>query len=90
MSRKPSQLTIRLDPALDREIRARARADGVSLNQAAIALLRRATGLATEGPSPRAIGDALDHLAGTWTRADERAFERATAVLEQIDEDLWK
>ena len=93
MSRNAShrgQLTIRFDAELDRELRARARADGVSLNQAAIALLRRATGLTVETHNPRAIGDALDHLAGTWTASEAKAFERATRALEQLDDELWR
>jgi len=36
------------------------------------------------------VGDALDHLAGTWTEADEREFADAIAPLERVDSDLWK
>ena len=32
----------------------------------------------------------LDHLAGTWSQQDAKAFEQATAVFESVDERLWK
>ena len=37
----------------------------------------------------RVIGDALDHLAGTWSEADLREFEEAVRVTERIDDALW-
>ena len=32
----------------------------------------------------------LDHLAGSWTSAEEETFEESTQYFEQIDEDLWQ
>jgi hypothetical protein len=37
--------------------------------------------------SPGANG--LEKLAGTWNQEELNRFERATAVFEHIDEDLW-
>lgn len=34
--------------------------------------------------------DDLDHLAGTWTEADENSFREATEPFGQIDEGMWK
>lgn len=32
----------------------------------------------------------LDHLAGTWSVAEEKTFKESTQSFEQIDEELWK
>ena len=88
---RPRQLTIRgFDPTVEARIESLARREGLSLNQAVMKLLRRATGLDEAPASDRSVGVALDHLAGTWTAADERAFARATGALEAIDHDLWR
>jgi hypothetical protein len=29
-------------------------------------------------------------LAGTWSKTDVAEFERATAVFEKVDEEMWK
>jgi hypothetical protein len=84
------QLTLRgFDADLERALRLEARNSGVSLNQAALALLRRGAGLAG-GASPTAIGTALDAFIGTWSDADERALLDATAAFERLDEEFWK
>jgi len=36
------------------------------------------------------VYDNLDHLAGTWSEQDAAEFNSATAVLEKVDENLWK
>lgn len=85
-----SQLTIRgFDEDVAARVRELARRERLSLNQAVMTLLRRATGL-DEAARARGVGDALDHLAGTWTEADEREFTAALAPLERVDPDLWK
>lgn len=84
------QLTLRgFDAALERALRKEGRASGLSLNQAAVKLLRRGAGLTPDTPSS-AVGDALDHLIGTWT--DDAEAERvvaATRVFDRVDEDFW-
>lgn len=93
MSRKGDsslrQLTVRgFGDDVERRLRALARAEGVSLNEAVLRLLRRGAGLHT----PRAedvIGDALDHLAGTWSEADLREFGEAIRVTEEVDAGFW-
>ncbi len=84
------QLTLRgFDADLERALVKEARAHGLSLNQAAVKLLRRGAGLAS-GPAPNAVGHALDHLIGTWTTDDATRVTTATAVFARVDEDLWK
>jgi hypothetical protein len=78
-------LTIRNVPAdvasaLDREKRRR----GKSLNQTVIDLLSQGLGVG------RSRSNGLARLAGRWDEDEFREFERATAVFEGIDEDLWR
>ena len=84
------QLTLRgFDAELDRALRKEARATGLSLNQAAVKLLRRGAGLGPDTPAS-VVGDALDDLIGTWTDEEAERMAAATAVFERVDEDLWK
>jgi hypothetical protein len=32
----------------------------------------------------------LDFLAGTWSEADAAEFDKATASLRKVDEELWR
>jgi len=84
------QLTLRgFDPELERLLRLEARHAGLSLNQAALRLLRRGAGLGEAAPS-NAVGASLDHLIGTWSEADEKQFLEATALFERVDEEFWQ
>ena len=84
------QLTLRgLDPELERRLRLEARNGGISLNQAALRLLRRGAGLAGDRSAPNEVGPALDHLIGTWSEADARSVQQATQVFERVDEEYW-
>lgn len=38
----------------------------------------------------KTIHHDLDHLAGSWSSADAKIFEKNTKYFEQIDEELWK
>lgn len=85
------QLTVRTDDrVLVSAIREIARRDGVSLNQAVLRLLRKAANV--EGPRHRAdvVGDQLDRYAGTWSKEEARQVERALAIFEGIDEEIWR
>ena len=88
-----NQLTIRgFDDALATRIQKLAREEGISLNKAALRLLRRGAGLgARGGDAPGTVGASLDHLVGSWT--DEEADEVVASVDEvfgTIDEELWR
>ena len=81
------QLTVRgFDDDLSDRLRQLAHREGISLNQAALRLMRRGAGL----PDGRPIGNSLDHLAGSWTKAEAEAFNKELEVFETIDEELWK
>jgi len=85
------QLTLRgFDSELERRLRLEARTGGMSLNQAALRLLRRGAGLGRERAAANEVGPALDHLIGTWSEADARCLQQATAVFERVDEEFWK
>jgi len=92
MSRKTSQLTIRgFEPLLEERVRLLAKTQQISLNKAALILLRRGAGL-DESPSrgrSSQVGDSLDSFVGVWSEADEREFLDALSVLEQVDPGLW-
>ena len=79
------QYTIRGIPvAVDSALRARARADGKSLNEAAVAALAEGAGVVGAPHKRRDLGD----IAGTW-KAD-KAVEAALAAQDRVDEGLWR
>ena len=85
-----TQLTVRgFDKDLARRLRETARQQGVSLNRAALLLLRRGAGL--EAPAARAnvVGEALDHLAGGWSETEAQEFQDSVGVFEKVDPELW-
>ncbi len=85
------QLTVRgLDKDLERRLREVAKARGVSLNRAALILLKEGAGLDTAGRGARVVGDSLDHLIGSWSKDEERDFLKAINVLEEIETALWR
>lgn len=84
------QLTVRgFDRELERRLREEARRGDLSLNRAALRLLRRGAGLEAPTTASR-VGTALDHLMGTWSEDDARAMAAATRAFERVDEELWK
>ena len=84
-----TQLTVRgFDLELAAAIRRLADSEGISLNRAALRLMRRGAGLGREGRAADRIGDRLDHLFETWSEAEEREFLEAIEDCSRIDEDL--
>ena len=68
------QLTIRgLDERLERRLRELAAEQRISLNRAALALMRRGAGLSNRRGSTDAVGSALDKFIGVWSDEDENA-----------------
>lgn len=84
------QLTIRgFGKDLEKAVRRLAREEGVSLNQAALKIMRRGAGV--EGESRRdVVGDSLDWFIGKWNDREAKAFLKSIEWLEGIDEELWK
>jgi hypothetical protein len=85
-----NQLTIRYEDELARAIDDLARRESISLNQAALRLLRKGAGLDRPERSPDVVGDSLDWFIGSWTADQAAALERAVADFESVDEELWK
>ncbi len=84
------QLTIRgFDKEVEREIRELAAREGISLNRAAIRLLRRGAGLGETDSGHNLIGSSLDHLAGTWSEAEALLIAGVEEDFERIDLELW-
>jgi hypothetical protein len=84
------QLTIRgFDERLERRLRELAKEQQISLNRAALSLMRRGAGLADRRESTDTVGSTLDKFIGVWSDEDEGEFLRALEPLEQIDPELW-
>jgi len=77
--------TIRKIPgALDAALRRRAREQSKSLNEVAIEALARGAGISGDRAPQRDLRD----VAGTWR--NDRAFDRAVAAQDAVDEELWR
>ena len=85
-----NQLSIRgFDKELARRLREVAKERDISLNKAAILLLRKGAGLDTTNRCTNAVGDSLDELIGCWTAEDEKDFLKSIEAFERVDEVLW-
>ena len=86
-----NQLTVRgFDDDLSACLRRLAKREGISLNQAALRLLRKGAGLTDGQERPNTVGSSLDHLIGKWTETEALQFDSALQVFESIDEELWR
>lgn len=59
----------------------------ISVNVLILKLIENGLGFSYERKKP--IYHDLDHLAGSWSSAEEKTFEENTKYFEQIDEALW-
>ena len=85
-----NQLTIRgFDERLEKCLRELAAKRQISLNRAALALMRRGAGLTEHRDSPDRVGSGLDTFIGVWSDEDESELRRALEPFEQIDPGLW-
>lgn len=78
-----------LDEKTARILKDRARRSGKSVNLQVVELIRKGLGLAPPG-APGGAHTDLDHLAGTWSAEEAKAFARRAAAFETVDEELWK
>lgn len=84
-------LTIRVsDSKLNSCIRRLASQEGISLNSAALKLLRRGATLAEIEGKKDTVGNSLDHFIGTWTKEEADELAAALGEFETIDESMWK
>ena len=85
-----NQLTVRgFDDALSDSMRRLAKREGISLNQAALNLMRKGAGLVEGSGKRNTVGASLDHLIGTWTKAEADELDEALREFEIIDESDW-
>lgn len=85
-----ASLSIRgLDDETARRLKEAAEKAGSSVNAQVLEFLRRGLGL-EEDRGRRGRHRDLDHLAGTWSDAEAREFEAATAAFEEVDEEAWR
>lgn len=83
-------ITLRnVPPQVARAIRERAKKEKTSLNRAVIRLLEEATGLGGPGRKQR-VRDALDALAGSWTKEEADEFDAFLREHRTIDPEMWK
>ena len=86
-----NQLTVRgFDDELAEHIRSLSKREGISLNQAALKLLRKGAGLADLKRKVDTVGPSLDHLIGSWTDEEAAEMDRALEELDVIDEADWR
>ena len=86
-----NQLTVRgFDDALSDSMRRLAKQEGISLNQAALKLMRKGAGLSDGSEKPNRIGDSLDQFIGSWTAEEADAVNAAIEDFETIDESAWE
>lgn len=82
-------ITVRnLPKELARLVRHRAARDRTSLNRALISVLEESLGASRR--SSDVLHHDLDDLAGSWTAADARRFERELAAQRAVDPELWR
>ena len=79
------QYTLRgIPPVLDDAVRKRAKAEGRSLNEVAVAALAQGLGMGDEDVVKRDLSDVV----GSWKK--DAAVEAALAAQDRVDEGLWK
>lgn len=85
------QLTVRgFDEDLEDAMRRLAQREGVSLNKAALRLLRKGAGLSGIASADDSIGSSLDHLIGKWSQEEYDEMDAVLKELDFIDEAIWK
>lgn len=58
-----------------------------SVNALILKMIERGLGVSEERVRP--VYRDLDHLAGSWGPADEKAFKENTKSFEQVDKEFW-
>ena len=76
-----------IEEQLDREIRGKAKKQGLSLNRTIKQLLREHLGLTDKVIDRR---DDFREFSGVWSEEEARAISQATADFERIDRGDWQ
>ena len=86
-----NQLTVRgFGDDLAGRMRRLARREGISLNQAALKLLRKGAGLTHGKGNADVVSSSLDHLIGSWTPAEAAELDSALEAFGIVDESAWE
>ena len=84
-------ITLRnLPPEVAAELRRLADERGTSLNRVVVSLLSERLGKTALRAGRAPDHRDLDALAGSWTRAQASAFDRALATQRRIDPEMWE
>ena len=70
-------------------IEKKANAAHISKNQAVIELLEEGLGIGT-GSKKKPVYHDLDHLAGSWSKAEADRFQKTWTESRRIDSELWR
>ena len=87
-----NQLTIRgFDDDLKERIQSLAKREGISLNRAAVKLLRKGAGLMDGKEGWSKVGSSLDWFIGSMSREEADELEAVIEEeFEKIDESMWR
>ena len=80
---------LRRDHGAGQATRGDREAQGLSLNRAALLLMRRGAGLLESPEASATVGSALDSFIGKWSPDEEQRLLDSIAVCESVDEELW-
>lgn len=84
-----TQLTLRWkDKRLDEKLSQYAASKDLSLNKAALQLIRQGAGL--EKSETQTIGNSLDEFIGSLSEDDEKEILDAVRIFDEIQKDLWE
>lgn len=59
----------------------------ISINSLILQIIEQDLGIAH--PTKKTVFHDLDHLAGTWSNKDKKAFDDNIKCFENIDKELW-
>jgi hypothetical protein len=77
-----------IDEPTYRLIKARARAEGRSINQTIKALLEQSLGISSSMHEPHR--KEFEGMCGTWSVREKKEFDKAAEYFEKIDPEEWK
>ncbi len=81
------QITIRgVPPEIAKALAKEKNRRGTSLNQTILDLLGQYLGVNSDS----SFDNGLSKLAGTWSQADLKSFEKHTSIFNTIDQEIWK
>jgi len=77
----------KIDDSTEEVLVARAKKEGVSLNQLIKRLLRESLGVSEKAPSHR---EDFAQFCGQWSKKETKEFDEAVAFFDEVDEEVWE